>query len=160
MRNVLFLFRKISGAWRRLVLRRRGKTPQDIHNERIAGGKAWSEFCDDLKSAGNILLSEGVPRDPLNQAEGVRYLSRLARAGLGAFVEDSDPACPQLSRMVHETVKIGADNPDNYYLNARISEAYQYRIRGKRNTVDHISFHTRKGSYGTSGGLAPLREDR
>ncbi len=137
------------------MLRIRGKSEQEIHDRRIVSGKAWSDFCDDLKAAGNVLLSHGVPRDPFQQAEGIRYLSRLTRAGLEAFVEYGDPAFPELRRMVHETVKIGADNPDNYYQNARISGRFEYLIRGRRNTVDHISFHTRNGNYGTTGGLAP-----
>jgi hypothetical protein len=74
---------------------------------------------------------------------------------LEAFVEYDDPLFPEFRRMVHETVKMGADNPDNYYLNAQISGRYEYRITGKRNTVDYISFHTQNGNYGTTGGLAP-----
>ncbi|NTV85071.1 MAG: DUF1214 domain-containing protein, partial [Bacteroidales bacterium] len=80
---------------------------------------------------------------------------RLTRAGLEAFVEYSDPAFPVLRRMVHETVKMGADNPDNIYLNAQISGQYEYRITGKRNTIDYIGFFTRNGNYGSTGGLAP-----
>lgn len=137
------------------MLRLRGRSEEEIHDRRIVSGKAWSEFCDDLKAAGNVMFSPGVPRDPFQQAEGIRYLSRLTRAGLEAFVEYSDPAFPELRSMVHETVKIGADNPDNYYQNAQISGRYEYLIRGRRNTVDHISFHTRNGNYGTTGGLAP-----
>jgi hypothetical protein len=57
--------------------------------------------------------------------------------------------------MVHETVKMGADNPDNIYLNAQISGKYEYRITGKRNTIDYIGFYTQNGNYGTTGGLAP-----
>jgi hypothetical protein len=155
MRKILFLFLRVMGAWRKLFLRIRGRSEQDLHDRRIVTGRSWAEFCDDLKAAGNVLLSPGVPRDPFQQAEGIRYLSRLTRAGLEAFVEYSDPAFPELRRMVHETVKIGADNPDNYYQNAQISGRYEYRIQGKRNTVDHISFHTRNGNYGTTGGLAP-----
>jgi hypothetical protein len=155
MRKLLFIFLRLMGAWRRLWLRIRGKTPEDVSEQRIISGKAWSEFCDGLKAAGNVLLSEGVPRDPLQQAEGIRYLSRLTRAGLEAFVEYNDPLFPMFRRMVHETVKMGADNPDNHYMNAQISGDYEYRIRGKRSTVDHISFHTQNGNYGTTGGLAP-----
>ena len=137
------------------MLRLRGKTEADVHAQRIVSGKAWSEFCDDLKAAGNVLFTAGTPRDPFQQAEGIRYLSRLTRAGLEAYVEYPDPAFPQLRRMVHETVKMGADNPDNYYMNAQISGAYEYKILGMRNTIDYISFHTRNGNYGTTGGLAP-----
>lgn len=155
MRKILFLFLKISGIWQKLWLRLRGRSIRDLHDQRIVSGRAWEEFCEELKTAGNLLLSPGVPRDPFQQAEGVRYLSRLTRAGLEAFVEYGNPACPELRRMVHETVKMGADNPDNYYMNAQISGEYEYMIRGKRNTVDYISFHTRNGNYGTTGGLAP-----
>lgn len=95
------------------------------------------------------------PKDPLTQAEGYRYLSRLIRAGLEAFIEYSDPKAPVLRRMVHETVKMGADNPDNYYQNATISGAYEYIITGKRNTVRFLSFSTQKGSYGEGRGMPP-----
>ena len=57
--------------------------------------------------------------------------------------------------MAHETVKLGADNPDNYYFNAQISGKYSYRLRGKRNTVHYIGFFTQNGNYGSTGGLAP-----
>jgi hypothetical protein len=57
--------------------------------------------------------------------------------------------------MVHETIKLGADNPDNFYLNAQISGAFEYRIIGKRNSIDYIGFFTQNGTYGTPGGMAP-----
>lgn len=132
-----------------------GKNEDDILTQRIVSGKAWDEFCDQLKLAGASLMFPGTPRDPFQQAEGIRYLTRLTRAGLEAFVEYSDPAFPVLRRMVHETVKMGADNPDNIYLNAQISGQYEYRITGKRNSIDYIGFFTRNGNYGTTGGLAP-----
>lgn len=155
MRKILFLYLRLMGAIQKFFLRIRGKTEEDIHNRRITSGQSWSEFCDELKAAGHVLLSPGAPRDPRQQAEGLRYLSRLTRAGLEAYVEYPDPSFPQLRRMVHETVKMGADNPDNYYMNAQISGKYGYKILGKRNTIDHISFHTQNGNYGTTGGLAP-----
>ncbi len=155
MRKLLFLYLRILGVFQRFFLRLRGKTEQDVHDARISSGQAWSEFCEELKTAGHVLLSPGTPRDPFQQAEGIRYLSRLTRAGLEAYVEYPDPSFPVLRRMVHETVKMGADNPDNYYLNAQINGLNEYKILGKRNTIDHVSFHTQNGNYGTTGGLAP-----
>ncbi len=155
MRKLLFIFLRMMGAWQKLWRRIRGKTLEDLSDQRMVSGRAWEEFCDGLKAAGSILLTEGTPRDPMQQAEGIRYLSRLTRAGLEAYVEYNDPMFPVLRRMVHETVKMGADNPDNHYMNAQISGHLEYRIRGKRNTVDNISFHTQNGNYGTTGGLAP-----
>ena len=66
---------------------------------------------------GQFVHPPGTPRDAFQQAEGIRYLTRLTRAGLEAYVEYNDPTFPVLRRMVHETVKLGADNPDNYYFN-------------------------------------------
>ncbi len=155
MRQLLFAFLKISSFFRKIILSILGKTEDDIHNQRIVSGKAWEEFCDRLKLAGTVLHASGAPQDSFNQAEGIRYLARLTRAGLEAFVEYSDPSFPVLRRMVHETVKMGADNPDNYYFNAQISGKYSYRICGKRNTINYIGFFTQNGNYGTTGGLAP-----
>jgi hypothetical protein len=122
---------------------------------RVVSGRAWEEFCDGLKAAGASLHFPGTPQTPLDQAEGVRYLGRLVRAGLEAFVEHADPARPVLHRVVHETVKMGSDNPDNHYLTARLDGALEYRIVGRRNTVRYLGFGTQRGSYGRSGGMPP-----
>jgi hypothetical protein len=122
---------------------------------RVLSGRTWEEFCDSLKAAGASLHFPGTPRTPLDQAEGVRYLSRLVRAGLEAFVEHADPARPVLHRVVHETVKMGSDNPDNCYLTARLDGTLEYRIVGRRNTVRYLGFGTQRGHYGQGGGMPP-----
>lgn len=155
MRKLLFLFLRLLKTLRSLQFRVTGTTPAEYHAGRVVSGKAWEEFCDNLKSAGASLMYPGAPRDAFNQAEGLRYLSRLTRGGLEAFVEYADPSFPVLKRMAHETVKLGADNPDNYYFNAAISGDYRYRIRGKRNTVHYLGFFTQNGDYGSTGGLSP-----
>ncbi|HTX87385.1 MAG TPA: DUF1214 domain-containing protein [Bacteroidales bacterium] len=155
MEKLLFFFLRLLRLWQKFLLRIKGKTPADIRVERITSGKAWEEFCDRLKTAGAVLHYPGAPLDPFQQAEGMRYLTRLVRGGLEAFVEYSDPAFPVFRRMVHETVKMGADNPDNYYFNAQISGKYEYEITGKRNTVHYLGFFTQNGNYGSTGGLAP-----
>ena len=149
--RLLALFRRVSQWMRRL----RGKSEDDMAAERVVSGRAWDEFCDTLKAAGASLNFPGAPRDAFNQAEGYRYLSRLARAGLMAFVEHADPLAPVLHRVAHETVKLGADNPDNYYQTAAISGEYEYRITGRRNTVTYLGFGTQSGHYGEGGGLPP-----
>ena len=141
--------------WRQFILSMKGQTEADVHGQRIVSGTAWEEYCDTLKAAGASLMYGNAPRDPFSQAEGMRYLARLTRAGLDAFVEFNDPQFPVFNRMVHETVKLGADNPDNYYQNAQISGAYEYKIVGHRNSIFYLGFFTQNGSYGSSGGLSP-----
>jgi hypothetical protein len=155
MRGLLFAFLNLLRFFKKIGRKWSGKTEDDIHAERVVSGKAWEEFCDQLKLAGTVLKYPGSPQDAFNQAEGLRYLTRLTRAGLEAFVEYSDPAFPVLRRMVHETVKMGADNPDNYYFNAQINGENEYKIIGKRNTVHYLGFFTQNGNYGSTGGLAP-----
>ncbi|MFN2378244.1 MAG: DUF1214 domain-containing protein [Candidatus Binatia bacterium] len=149
--RILDLVRRGQALWMRL----RGQTPEGIAEQRIVSGQAWEEYCDTLKAAGASLKFPGAPQDPFHQAEGYRYLSRLVRAGLEGFLEDSDPHAPVLKRTVHETVKMGADNPDNHYQNAGISGACEYRIRGNRGTVAYLAFATQAGHYGQGGGLPP-----
>jgi hypothetical protein len=123
--------------------------------EQLMSGESWSRFCQMLDMAGQVVLRDGAPDDPRSRSEGYRYLSRLTRAALEAFVEYADPRAPELRRMVHETVKMGADNPDNLYFNASISGAYRYKISGHRGSVRLLSFSTQKGTLGQGAGLPP-----
>jgi hypothetical protein len=119
--------------------------------QRAMDGRSWEEFCDTLKGAGQVILSDQAPDDPLDRAEGFRYLSRLTRAALETFIEFADPAAPALNRPVHETAKIGADNPDNYYMRASVSSAHAYRIVGKRGTVNYLGFGAQSPGVASSG---------
>ena len=155
MRKLLFSFLNLSNYFSKVKRFVSGKTQEDEHAENIVSGKSWEEFCDQLKLAGSNLKYPGTPQDAFSQAEGIRYLTRLTRVSLEAFVEYADPEYPVFKRMVHETVKMGADNPDNYYFNAQISGMHEYRIKGKRNSVQYIGFFTQNGNYGTTGGMTP-----
>ena len=68
-----------------------------------------------------------APRDTLSVAEGYRYLSRLLRGGLEASLEFGDPLFPQFRCPAHETLKLGADNPDNRYESCAVDPAQDYR---------------------------------
>src|SRR5512140_3361972 len=128
-------------------LKLQGKTLRDVHEARVLTGKAWADYCDTIKAAGTAMLFPGSPKEAFDQAEGYRYLSRLVRGGLKAFIEYADPLFPRFQRMVHETVKLGADNPDNFYVSARISGEHRYRIWGKRGTVFYLGFATQLADY-------------
>ncbi|WP_420619997.1 DUF1214 domain-containing protein [Candidatus Poriferisocius sp.] len=149
---------RLLGAFRRvslLIRKMRGKTLDDVAEQRVVSGKAWEEFCDSLKAAGAAMNFPGAPRDPFSQAEGYRHLSRLARAGLMAFIEHADPKAPVMHRVANETTKLGADNPDNYYYTAALDGSYDYKITGRRNNIAYLSIGTQSGNYGQGGGLPP-----
>jgi hypothetical protein len=135
-------------------MKRKGFTPDQAAAESIVSGRAWEEFCDTLKAAGGSILGFESPDDPFTRTEGFRYLSRLVRAGLENFVEGGDPGAPVLRRLVHETVKMGNDNPDFYYRSAVIDGNRKYRIAGTLGTTPFIIFSTQDGDYTDSGGTA------
>ena len=117
----------------------------------VVSGRAWDEFCDTLKRAGRQVLRPEAPATALDRAEGWRYLTRLLRLGLEMHLEFADPDFPGFFAPSHETAKIGADNPDNLYLMARLNGAHDYVIRGERGTVPYLSFGTQKGGYESDG---------
>ena len=127
----------------------------DRHEERILNGTTWNDLLDRLRDAGQVIQREGSPTSAFDRAEGYRYLTRILRAALQTFVEHADPLAPVLQRVVHETAKMGADNPDNYYLNAAISGEHRYRIWGDRGSVHYLSFGTQIGHYGKGAGMPP-----
>ena len=69
MKKILFTFLILFQRIRRWWLRIKGISEEDIHNQRIVSGKAWEEFCDNLKAAGAALVYPGAPQDPAQQAE-------------------------------------------------------------------------------------------
>jgi len=116
-------------------------------------GRAWEEFCDGLKAAGQLVFEEAAPDTGLDRAEGYRYLTRMLRGGLESFMEGGDAAFPVLRCPAHETIKLGADNPDNHYQTAPISPEYEYRLRGTRGSVDYLGLSTVVNRYSSGGGM-------
>ena len=118
----------------------------------------WRTFCAELAEAGEVLLRESAPATALDQAEGLRYLSRLTRTALNMTVDSSDPDFPRLFELCDDKIKIGADNPDNIYKQAVISPDRQYRISGRRNGVPYLSFGTKANRYATDGTMVSTGE--
>lgn len=125
---------------------------------RVLSGKSWDDFCDSLKAAGQIILRPETPATEIDRAEGFRYLSRLARAGLEMMVEFSDVDFPVFYALSHETIKIGSDNPDNTYRNCMIDGAKEYCVRGTRGTAPLLTFGTKAERYAIDGTQASTGE--
>ncbi|MGH7286742.1 MAG: hypothetical protein ACREI8_01830 [Myxococcota bacterium] len=119
--------------------------------EKVLSGRAWSEFCRALEQVGELVQGPRAPADPLDRAEGYRFLMRLVRYGFEGFLEYNDPWYPQLHRGSHETIKIIHENPDNLYLGARVDGRQRYRIWGRLGTARWMSFNVHAGAFGAGG---------
>jgi hypothetical protein len=117
---------------------------------RIAQGTAWTDFCSSLEKAGQLVLAR-APDHAIDRAEGLRYVTRLARMAFKLCLEHGDPAAPRLIQYMDPTQKFGVDNPDQLYQWARISEKYEYRLHGPCGTVSYIGIGVYGGSAGRGG---------
>jgi hypothetical protein len=124
----------------------------DDVTRKVVDGTAWREFCERLADAGESILAEGNPDDPLDRAEGFRMLTRLLRGSLESHLEHKRPTHPQLICTCHETIKIVGENPDNHYLGASLDGRFDYRVRGTRGDARWISFNLfSAGGFGGGG---------
>jgi hypothetical protein len=124
----------------------------DEITQKVVDGSAWREFCDMLLAAGEVVMAESNPDDPLTRAEGFRMLTRLLRGALENKLEYGRASRPELICTCHETIKIVAENPDNHYLGASLDGKYDYRIWGTRGEAKWISFNLFSGAGFGSGG--------
>ncbi len=131
--------------------------------EKVVSAEAWGEFCETLRKAGDVLLREDLAATPFERAEGLRYLSRLLRAGLVSFAEQTGPKYP-VFRAMPELVKMGLDNPDNFYVSASVSDRHRYRIRGTRGTIHYLSFAAQNQNFAArdrlTGGAGHLEDSQ
>ncbi len=118
----------------------------------------WRKFCAELAEAGAVLARPSTPTTALDQAEGLRYLSRLTRTALNMLVDSSDPDFPRLFLLCDDKIKIGADNPDNLYQQCVVRPDREYRIVGKRNTVPYFSIGSKANRYAIDGTMASTGE--
>ena len=118
----------------------------------------WRHFCNELAEAAEILARPSAPRTAIDQAEGLRYLSRLTRTALNMLVDSADPDFPRLFLLTDDCIKIGADNPDNLYQQCVVSPDRTYRISGKRNSVPYFSIGSKANRYAIDGTMASTGE--
>jgi len=118
----------------------------------------WREFCERLAAAGDVLDRPDAPGNDIDRAEGLRYLSRLTRTALNMLVDSNDPDFPRIFLLTDDTIKIGADNPDNLYQQIVVRGDREYRITGKRGTVPYLSIGSKANRYAVDGTMASTGE--
>lgn len=101
----------------------------------------WADYCDTMKETGAAILASAEMLDSVNQAEGLRYLTRLQRGSYEKFIEFSDPLDPHMFNMCDERTGYGGDNPDNIYTASPIQPGEIYEIEGNRGSVWLFNFN-------------------
>jgi len=103
-----------------------------------------------IENARLMVLSE-APTEGTDQAEGFRYvLRRLEHWLQGSGLDDVDTSHPRIYRCPSKVCKLGFDSPDFVYLALTpMDDLHDYRVFGKRGSVDLITFQMAEGLGGT-----------
>jgi hypothetical protein len=99
----------------------------------------WHAFCDQLRSAGDLVFRDTAPVQDIDRAKGFRQLSRNIALALQFHLENSDPAAPELLHYFDPIRKQGGDNTDALYVGAPINGAHRYRISGQRGSARYFA---------------------
>lgn len=114
-------------------------TMHDTRSEDEMLTQAWHQFCDQLKSAGRLPFSPGVPTGDLSRAAGFRCLAQNIGLGMQFFLENDDPLRPELLHYFDPIRKQGGDNPDAVYVGGPINGTDTYRIHGNRGSARYFA---------------------
>ncbi|MFA7586368.1 MAG: hypothetical protein WCY11_09275, partial [Novosphingobium sp.] len=95
----------------------------------------WHAFCEKLKLAGGKVFKDANPANPLQRADGFRFLTRNLGQAFDLALETHDPAYPQIHWFTTPTMKLGGDVADFTYRQAWISGDHVYRLSGQRGTA-------------------------
>jgi len=98
---------------------------------------AWDDFCDRVRRSGHEAIDGAA--DPLEAAEGLRFVTRLLSAAIDMTIASADPARPAFVRLMTDRRKFYGDNPDTDYDYVSIRAAHRYRISGERNTSSYLA---------------------
>ena len=113
---------------------------------------AWKVWVDSqLAAIETVRSAQGVPRSDVDEAEGYRWITRLASLAQEWFVEKSDPLHPQLFQAQSEYRKLLVDNPDVRYGFCALDETRTYRLVGTRGDAAYIGL-----TFGTPVGKGPV----
>jgi Protein of unknown function (DUF1214) len=99
----------------------------------------WDDFCDQLKSAGDLVFRDSTPSTDIERAKGMRLLARNISLALQFNLENIDPDFPELLHYFDPLRKQGGDNTDALYVGAPINGEHTYRISGNRGSAKYFA---------------------
>jgi len=110
----------------------------DAAKERLLSGRAWDDFCEQLRVAGHAIERWGEFPSELDRVEWYRFLTRIVRNGLERFVENCEPDRPRL-RDTPWRQSINVQCPDqDHLLSEFVDGSCEYRIHGHRGSVPYF----------------------
>jgi len=102
--------------------------------------EAWHGFCEQLKTAGDLVFKDHNPATSLQRADGFRYLTQNLSQAFDLALETKDTRYPMLHAFCAPDRKLGGDNADFVYLQAWIDGQSVYKITGNKGSARFMNF--------------------
>jgi hypothetical protein len=115
--------------------------------------EAFAGWIEAQQAAVATMRSADVPRSPTDDAEGYRWVTRLASLAQDWFIEKADPRHPVLFVAQGEYRKLMVDNPDVQYRFSPLDDTQRYRLTGTRGEAAYVglTFGTPIGKGAVAG---------
>jgi hypothetical protein len=126
----------------------------DATGSELQSGEAWGHLLDALKRTGDVMLSEGVPNQPVDMASGFRHLLVLLGVGIDELLRRGLDRVPAVKPSgMDAAYKWGMECPDCIYVGSALKGGMTYRLSGTRGTARYVGLQVMSGMGSTSNAL-------
>jgi hypothetical protein len=108
------------------------------HDEALL--EAWNDFCERLQRAGEQVFKDYNPANPLQRADGFRFLTQNLGQAFDLALETVDTRYPLLHAFCTPRRKLGGDAADFTYQQAWIDGESVYQITGNKGSARFLNF--------------------
>jgi hypothetical protein len=129
-------------------------TAGDADARDLESGQAWNHLLDTLKRTGEVVLSDSVPRQPMDTASGFRHLLVLLGVGIDELLRRGLDRVPAVKPSgMDAAYKWGMECPDCIYLGSALKGGSTYRLWGNRGSARYVGLQVMAGMGSTSNAL-------
>jgi hypothetical protein len=143
----------VSPAWMPSSLREAARAGDATAGD-LESGAAWAHLLAKLQSASATVLSDSVPRNPVDMAAGFRHLLALLWIGIDdALRRESSPVLAVRPSNTDAVFKWRMDCPDCIYTGSGLRGGDTYRLWGNRGSARYVGLQTMAGMASTANVL-------
>jgi hypothetical protein len=129
-------------------------TAGDATSQDLESGQAWNHLLETLKRAGDTVLSDSVPHDPVDMASGFRHLLVLLGIGIDELLRRGLDRVPAIKPSAMDAAyKWGMECPDCIYVGSALKGGTTYRLWGTRGSARYVGLQVMAGMGSTSNAL-------
>jgi hypothetical protein len=126
----------------------------DATGQDLASGEAWNHLLDTLRRAGDVVLSDSVPHDPVDMASGFRHLLVLLGVGIDELLRRGLDRVPAVKPSgMDAAYKWGMECPDCIYVGSALKGGLTYRLWGNRGSARYVGLQVMSGMGSTANAL-------